>query len=533
MTLSARTTCPFCLNGCELEVRFNYQFRMEYPADGKINQGRLCARGNSASIVIDHPRRLAYPLLDGKEITWEAALGKIRGWLSEVRPEEIGIVYSRGMSEQEIGMVQTWAESFGGANLVCGYIEPDNFLGEELAGARRATLEDLAQAKRMLIVGDAFGKSPVAAKHIVEARYRDRASRLVVIDSIKTRLAGFAHLFIWVRPGTEPWALGAIAGLIDRSLKGIDVERFARVCGVESGQFQEAAKIVSGSEPGVVISALCLGHSTQPELHSLLSQLVALKAGKPFAGFGEARLPEGRLPFGRFREAVAQGRIRLVFWFGGLHPYSYPEIFPEMKIVTYRVATSIFRPDEPLPGLVLPVPSELEKDSTGFSLWGEVRRQPVAKPVSGSRFVEQIVRELGGKAEGGMWKAEGGGRKVEEVVAALAAAPEPSDSSGDGFLLLGEKRAIGIGGFFETEQEISIHPDDAARVGVREADGVVVKSPVGERVFQVHVTPTVPAGVVAVGVNCHANRALFPIATLEPSGRAVIPPVKVQVWRKG
>ena len=528
-----RTTCPFCLNGCESGVNFNYQYRMEYVMDGKVNQGRLCPRGNSASIVIDHPRRLAYPLLDGKEITWEQAFGKVKEWLARVRPEEIAVVFSRGLTEQEVRLVGGLAQALGTTNLVCGYIEPDNCFGQELAGVAAAALDDFLTAKTMLIAGDVFSKSPVAAKPIVDARYRDRTSRIVVIDSIKTKLAGFAHLFIWVRPGTEPWALAAIAALLDRSLKGIDVDGFARLCGVERAQLQEAAKIVSGTDAGIVISAMCLGRASAPVLHNLCSQLVALKAGKPFVGFGEARIPEGPMPFGKFMEAVAAGHIKTVLWFGSLYPYSYPEIFPEMKNVTNRVATSIFRPEETLPGLILPVPSELEKDSVGRSVWGEVVRHALARPVSGSRFVHQIVAELGVGAEAAIDRNPP--VSVQEVVTMLAAAASGlvQTNGEDGFLLLGEKRAFGIGGFYDAEQELSINPTDAINLGVSDGNRVVVKSDTNEREFSAKVTGAFPAGAMGVGVNVHANRALFPLVVERATGRVTVPPARVRVWRKG
>ena len=98
-----KTTCPFCLNGCTSGVVFDgYQYRMEYVEDGSVNAGKLCARGNSASIVIDYPKRMAYPLLDGRVITWGTADALVKEWLGQVKPEELALVYSRGRSVDEV-----------------------------------------------------------------------------------------------------------------------------------------------------------------------------------------------------------------------------------------------------------------------------------------------------------------------------------------------------------------------------------------------------------------------------------------------
>ncbi len=87
-----KTICPFCLNGCTSGVVFDgYQYRMEYPADGPVNAGNLCPRGNSSSIVIDHPKRLAYPLLDGKPISWDEANSLVKGWKAAAKRGPAGL----------------------------------------------------------------------------------------------------------------------------------------------------------------------------------------------------------------------------------------------------------------------------------------------------------------------------------------------------------------------------------------------------------------------------------------------------------
>ena len=68
--------------------------------NAEVNKGRLCPRGNSANIVIDHRDRLCRPLLDGRNTTWAEAEALIHTWLGEVKPEAIGIVYSRGRAAE-------------------------------------------------------------------------------------------------------------------------------------------------------------------------------------------------------------------------------------------------------------------------------------------------------------------------------------------------------------------------------------------------------------------------------------------------
>ena len=521
---AVRTTCPFCLNGCESIVTSDYQFRMEYPSDATVNKGRLCPRGNSASIVVDHPKRLAYPLLDGKEVTWDQALQYFREAMAAATPEETAVVYSRGLTEAEVRLAWGFARAVGTPNLVCGYVEPDNCFQYRLVGVKAATIEQVRAARTTLLVGDVFGTSPVAAGPVLEARYADRKNRLIVIDSIRTRQAGQAHVFLQVRPGTEVFALLGIVGSLDKGL-GIDVEQCAALSGVSGKQPADAAQMLLGG-PTFVGSAMHLGRVYHPVQHSLVSQLVAVKAGATFTGFGEARVPFGKTGFEEFRRQAESGSLKAVFWFGGMYPYSYPELMPELADhVQFRVATSIFRPESALPGLVLPVPSDLEKESTGQSYWGVVGRHPVAAAFSGARPLARILGDLARVSE--EEPAAVPEKTAAEAIKLTQAAATRVDAAE--FILLGEKRASGIGGFYDAEDEIRLSAPDAAKLGIGNGQYVQVESATGKAEFEVRVTAAVPKGVMSVGVNAHWNRALFPMAKDAVSGQTVIAPVPVQV----
>jgi len=521
---AVRTTCPFCLNGCESIVTFDYQFRMEYPLDAPVNKGRLCPRGNSASIVVDHPKRLAYPLLDGKEVTWDQAMQYIGSAMAGARPEETAVVYSRGLTEAEVRLVWGFADAAGTRNLVCGYVEPDNCFQHRLAGVKAATIEQVKAARTTLLVGDVFNTSPVASGPVLEARYADRKNRLIVIDSIRTRQAGQAHVFLQVRPGTEVFALLGMVGGLDKGL-GTDVEQCAAVSGVTGKQLADAAQMLLNG-PSFVGSAMHLGRVCYPVQHSLMSQLVAVKAGATFMGFGEARVPFGKAGFEEFRRQAESGSLKTVFWFGGMYPYSYPELMSELTgHVQFRVATSIFRPESALPGLVLPIPSELEKESTGQSYWGVVSRHPVAAAFSGARPLARILGDLVSVSE--IEPAAVPEKTAAEAVKLTQAASAGVDTVE--FVLLGEKRASGIGGFYDIEDEIRLSSSDAAKLGVGNGEYVWAESATGKAEFRARVTAAVPDGVMSIGVNAHRNRVLFPLASDAASGETVIPPGPVHV----
>ncbi|MBN2464508.1 hypothetical protein JXD38_02635 [candidate division WOR-3 bacterium] len=528
MTQPTRTTCPFCLNGCTSGVEFNgVVHQMHYFADAEVNKGRLCPRGNSANIVIDHRERLCRPLLDGRDSTWAEAEALVRAWRSEVKPEEIAIVYSRGRAADEVRRLHGLAEELGTPNLACGHIEPENWFNARLEGVRDATLADIEAAKSMLLVGDVFNTSPVASWRMLDARYSDRKNRVIVVDSVKTRQAGFAHFFLQVRPGTEPLALMALAALIDPgAAHGVDVDRYTELAGVKRQQLEAAADMLGPAVPGFVASAMHTGRVVHPSLHSLASQFVAKVAAKPFTGFRETGLPFGPTRFADLRRAMAEGRIKLLFWTGGLFPFSYAELLPETAKVEHLIATSIFSPDPPVRGLVLPMTAELERASVGRSYWGEVERSPLAAPLSGTRQFGQMVEWFGRAAEKPETVVKPSG--VDDVLAMAARAAGIPPATGE-WLLIGEKKAIGLRGFHDPEDEVSVNRADAARLGASAHSYLMIKSPTAEREFRVHLADAVPTGVLMIGTNVHANRCLFPLAADELTGEVTVAPAPVSV----
>ncbi|MEO0074138.1 MAG: molybdopterin dinucleotide binding domain-containing protein, partial [candidate division WOR-3 bacterium] len=203
---------------------------------------------------------------------------------------------------------------------------------------------------------------------------------------------------------------------------------------------------------------------------------------------------------------------------------------PELARVEHVVTTSIFRPEPALRGLVLPVTAELERTDSGWSYWGSVERSPLANPLSGSREFSSILGWFGEAAP-----VEVPSQKpaaVREVLKATEAVMNHVYQS-DGFVLLGEKKAIGIRGFYDTERKLSLNISDALAMGIQNGDIVSVKSSSSEGEFEVHVTDSVAPGTGAIGVNVHSNRALFPLVDDPVSGETTVPMTYVVLTKTG
>ncbi len=110
-TEKIRTTCTYCGVGCQLELHVK---------DGKVvkvdgadgvppNYGSLCAKGRFGFDFIHSKERLTTPLIkeEGRfrEATWEEALDRVAGRLSEIKdqsgPDSIGVLTSARCTNED------------------------------------------------------------------------------------------------------------------------------------------------------------------------------------------------------------------------------------------------------------------------------------------------------------------------------------------------------------------------------------------------------------------------------------------------
>jgi formylmethanofuran dehydrogenase subunit B len=538
-----KTTCPFCLYGCELAIVAsinNYVQNIEYPSEARVNQGRLCPRGNSASIILGDKKRMSSPIFRNKEISWAKAMTEITQIIKSFDKNEIAITFDKNLTEEEIAQISGFADTLGIENFASSYLEPEFNFSYRLENCSTATLEDINKAKVFVLVGDVFGQTPVIAKPILNARYADRNNRIFVIDSIKTRTAGFADKFLFCRPGTESLLLSAMSSLLSGKIKGLEIETIADVAGVSVNSIETVAKAFSNINPGVLIAAMSFGRNENPFLFSLAGQILAVKAGgeKKFLGTGEARSDFGKTGFGPVYTKIKQGAIKALINFGDTFPHYYPQLKDIISRLDTLITTAVFKPRTQENELTLSVASNLEKSGMVKTLWGEAKITKTLNPFSGSKTVKEIIELI----DPGLALAKNPGPKYEAKVATTREvyelardflATKQQSSEKDKLLLLGEKPAIGFLNIFDPENIIKMNPADCTKLNLRENDSVKVASANHEIELIVRTTNQVPKGVTLVGVNRIENRQLFPMVIDNATNNVIFPPTKINVWQKG
>jgi len=140
---TAKSICPGCARGCNIDVHVNR--RRPHHADGRrvarlkprfnaeVNRWWMCDEGRYGFGFVDDPTRVRVPLRrDGAAttvVTWDEALAGVAGALSRCRAEEIGLIASPKMANEDLFAVRRLAERLGARHV--GFRVPPRVAGYE------------------------------------------------------------------------------------------------------------------------------------------------------------------------------------------------------------------------------------------------------------------------------------------------------------------------------------------------------------------------------------------------------------------
>ncbi|MBI3668588.1 MAG: NADH-quinone oxidoreductase subunit NuoG [Acidobacteria bacterium] len=219
------TVCAHCSNGCKttLSVRNNEILRANNRDLSGINNDFLCVKGRFGFDFTQHPERLKQPLVrrNGKlePTDWEDALTELAARLKQVHekhgPGAIGFLGSNRTSNEENFLLQRMARATFGTNNIDHHRTADYAgliaeLGERVGGAL-ATMQQLGEAKAILLVGnDPTVQNPLVAWQI-RAALRLRGARLYIIHAQPIQLRRLAKQFVEVPIDSEPGVLRWLA----------------------------------------------------------------------------------------------------------------------------------------------------------------------------------------------------------------------------------------------------------------------------------------------------------------------------------
>lgn len=237
--------CTFCACGCGMVgyVKDGKMINLEGDSDHIVNEGGLCSKGASMSVIPNSEGRVLKPKYRAPksdswvEISWEEALDKITEKIKNVRDENwiateedngktykvnrcdaLSFVGGAQVHNEECYLMTKMTRMLGVSFLehqarLCHSSTVPALTAAFGRGAMTNTWQDLKNAKVILIEGsNAAENHPMSAKWIMRAK--DKGATIIHVDPRYTRTSKLADIHAQIRPGTDIAFLGAIINYI-------------------------------------------------------------------------------------------------------------------------------------------------------------------------------------------------------------------------------------------------------------------------------------------------------------------------------
>lgn len=366
MKSTQQSICPFCSMGCSLLVRPGAGTAyvgpegvpaLDYDANGRVNRGSLCAKGNMSLELMMHTSRLDVPQIrqdgDLRPTSWDEAVGTLVERLQRIcrddGPAAIGLLAGSRLSNEEAFLAAELARTIGTPHLDLCQPEDHVILGGlARAGARPepvTSIEEIDAMTAVLVVGDAFTLAPCIAKPVLNARYDRRRNVLGVLGFWKSRTVLFGRPVLHCLPGRESAALALLLKMAledtgGRSvpwraearmvLDSMTLAALADLAGVSMDDATRVLEALRTEEKSGVLVGCGFAETERLDLAAGLSALLAEATGSRFltlltgpnsrgvhASLRKAGFPgPGGLTAAEMLEAAGTGDLKAILSFG-------------------------------------------------------------------------------------------------------------------------------------------------------------------------------------------------------------------------
>lgn len=229
MSVSVKTTCPYCGVGCGVVATLSDEGRVTVKGDPEhpANFGRLCSKGAALADTIGHDGRLLYPEVNGDSESWANALNLVADRFSHAirnhGPESVAFYVSGQLLTEDYYAANKLMKGFIGT----GNIDTNSRLcmSSAVAGYKRAfgsdtvpcSYEDLERAKLIVLAGsNTAWCHPVLFQRIRQAKKENPDLMVVVIDPRQTPTCDIADLFLPIKPGTDQVLFNGLLAYLDQ-----------------------------------------------------------------------------------------------------------------------------------------------------------------------------------------------------------------------------------------------------------------------------------------------------------------------------
>ncbi|UCC73596.1 MAG: formate dehydrogenase subunit alpha [Gemmatimonadota bacterium] len=356
---SVQSVCPYCGVGCAVTYHVDKEANAVVFAEGRespVSDSRLCVKGRYGFDYAKHPQRLTVPLIRKeeyypkgplssdvrgerrrkpgglvdydevmpafREATWDEALDlaatRLKGIKEKHGPSALAGFGSAKCSNEEAYIFQKLVRVAFGTNNVdhctrlCHASSVAALLETIGSGAVTNVFGDVRNADVALVTGsNTTSNHPVAATFIKDAARS--GSTLIVVDSRETGLAGQAHYFLHIRPGSDVALYNAMMhvlveeDLIDHDyirdhtegfeglrelVKKYTPEMAEEICGIPPDRIREVARVFGSARSALVFWGMGIAqhsHGTDNARCLISLTLLTGNIGRPGTGLHPLR----------------------------------------------------------------------------------------------------------------------------------------------------------------------------------------------------------------------------------------------------
>jgi NADH-quinone oxidoreductase subunit G len=264
----AGSVCLLCPSQCNVKftTRDDTKIMRVLARDHKeVDDGWLCDKGRFGYQAIHAPERVTAPLVrDGgelREVSWERALSDAAGALKRAGSKAAAVVGGEATNEEGFLIQRLFRDALGSANVDSrsnGLLDPE----QARALARpdfAAKVSDIDYAESILVLDTSLvDEAPILDLRVRKAVRRNHA-KLVVATSRPGTLDPNATAVLRFAPGATEAALGGLAAALAGGPEA-DLDDLVRRSGTSSEALRDAAAVLSGSGPTVILWGERLSH---------------------------------------------------------------------------------------------------------------------------------------------------------------------------------------------------------------------------------------------------------------------------------
>jgi thiosulfate reductase / polysulfide reductase chain A len=224
------TNCEMCFWRCGVlaEVKNGKVLKLQGNPHHPMTRGKLCARGNSGTQLLNDPNRLKYPELRTgsrgagkfKRVSWDEALDQFAGQLKEIRqkygPESVAL-FNHGVAS---GFFGTLMKAYGTPNSAepafAQCVGPRDVAYTLTFGRPVNSPEpvDLAESKLIVLIGSHIGENVFTSQVTAFSAGLSRGAKLLVVDPRLSTAASKANWWLPIKPGSDTALLLAWANVL-------------------------------------------------------------------------------------------------------------------------------------------------------------------------------------------------------------------------------------------------------------------------------------------------------------------------------